>query len=229
MLEGEHVIAVYCERYGAPETLIVVESALERDGIRKLLDRVPAARSLIVTESLWAEFAQFPPGLGAMAVVVAPRHEYRESAEFCLLLDGIQDPGNVGSILRTAAAAGVEQVLLSPQCAFAWSPKVLRAGQGAHFLLQIFEDIDLVEWARAYRGTLVAAVVAEGEPLFTVALTPPVAIAIGNEGAGLSDALRAAAARRVTIPMPGGFDSLNAAAAAAVCLFECVRQRNSAK
>ena len=229
MLEGEHVIAVYCERYGAPETLIVVESALERDGIRKLLDRVPAARSLLVTESVWAEFAQFPPGLSAMAVVVAPRPEYRESAEFCLLLDGIQDPGNVGSILRTAAAAGVEQVLLSAQCAFAWSPKVLRAGQGAHFHLQIFEDIDLVEWARAYRGTLVAAVAAEGEPLFAVDLTPPVAIAIGNEGAGLSDALRAAAARRVTIPMPGGFDSLNAAAAAAVCLFERVRQRNSVK
>jgi RNA methyltransferase, TrmH family len=131
--------------------------------------------------------------------------------------------------LRTAAAAGVEQVLLSAQCAFAWSPKVLRAGQGAHFHLQIFEDIDLVEWARAYRGTLVAAVAAEGEPLYAVDLTPPIAIAIGNEGAGLSDALRAAAARRVTIPMPGGFESLNAAAAAAVCLFECVRQRNPAK
>ena len=229
MLEGEHIIAVYCERYGAPETLIVVESALEREGIRKLLDCVPAARSLVVTESAWAGFAQFPPGLGAMAVVPAPRPEYRESAEFCLLLDGIQDPGNVGSILRTAAAAGVEQVLLSAHCAFAWSPKVLRAGQGAHFHLQIFEDIDLVEWARAYRGNLVAAVAAEGEPLFAVDLTPPVAIAIGNEGAGLSEALRFAAARRVTIPMPGGFDSLNAAAAAGVCLFECVRQRSLAR
>ncbi|HWZ70294.1 MAG TPA: RNA methyltransferase [Casimicrobiaceae bacterium] len=229
VLEGEHVIAVYCERYGAPETLIVVESALEREGVRRLLDSVPAARSLIVTESAWAEFAQFPPGLGAMAVVAAPRPEYRASAGFCLLLDGIQDPGNVGSILRTAAAAGVEQVLLSAQCAFAWSPKVLRAGQGAHFHLQIFEDIDLVAWAGAYQGKLIAAVAADGEPLFTVDLTRPVAIAIGNEGAGLSDALRFAAARRVTIPMPGGFDSLNAAAAAAVCLFECVRQRNPAK
>ena len=105
-----------------------------------------------------------------MAVVVAPRPEYREGAAFCLLLDGIQDPGNVGSILRTAASAGVEQVLLSAQCAFAWSPKVLRAGQGAHFHLQIFEDVDLVEWAHAYRGTLVAAVAAEGEPLFAVDL-----------------------------------------------------------
>jgi TrmH family RNA methyltransferase len=75
----------------------------------------------------------------------------------------------------------------------------------------------------------VAAVAAEGEPLFSVDLAPPVAIAIGNEGAGLSDALRSAATRSVTIPMPGGFESLNAAAAAAVCLFECVRQRNVAK
>ncbi len=229
MLEGEHVIAAYCERYGAPETLIVVESALDRDGIRKLLETVPAARCLVVTESAWPEFAQFPWGLGAMAVVTAPRPEYRESAGFCLLLDGIQDPGNVGSILRTAAAAGVEQVFLSSQCAFAWSPKVLRAGQGAHFHLQIFEDIDLVEWAHGYRGTLVAAVAAEGEPLFGVDLMPPVAIAIGNEGAGLSDALRSAATRSVTIPMPGAFESLNAAAATAVCLFECVRQRISAK
>ena len=228
MLEGEHIIAVYCERYGVPETLIVVESALEREGIRRLLKAVPASRSLIVTESAWAEFAQFPPGLGAMAVIAAPRHDYREGASLCLLLEDIQDPGNVGSILRTAAAAGVEQVLLSTQCAFAWSPRVLRAGQGAHFHLRILEDVDLVAWTRGYRGRLVAAVVAAGEPLFSVDLAPPVAIAIGNEGAGLSEALRSAAARRVTIPMPGGFESLNAAAAAAVCLFEYVRQRNLA-
>lgn len=229
VLEGEHVIAVYFERHGLPETLIVVESALERGGIRELLDRVPPTSSLVVTDALWAHLAQFPPGLGAIAVVPTPRAGHRGSASFCLLLDGIQDPGNVGSILRTAAAAGVEQVLLSPQCAFAWSPKVLRAGQGAHFLLQIFEHVDLVAWARDYRGTLIAAVAFDGEPVFGVDLTPPVAIAIGNEGAGLSEELRAAATKRATIPMPGGFESLNAAAAAAVCLFECVRQRELGK
>jgi TrmH family RNA methyltransferase len=221
VLEGEH----YCglERTGR-RNLIVVESALEREGIRKPLGSVPASHTLIVTESACAGFAQFPAGLSAMAIVAAPRHEYRESTELCLLLDGIQDPGNVGSILRTAAAAGVEQVLLSPQCAFAWSPKVLRAGQGAHFHLQIFEDMDLIAWARCYRGTLVAAVAAAGEPLFNVDLAPPLAIAIGNEGAGLSDALRLAAARSVTIPMPGGFDSLNAAAAAACAFSMCVSE-----
>jgi TrmH family RNA methyltransferase len=229
VLEGEHIIAAYCERYGAPETLIVAESACGRDGIRELLETVPAARTLVVADSAWAEIAQLPSGLGALAVVEAPHPQRLEHAGFCLLLDGIQDPGNVGSILRTAAAAGVDQVLLSSQCAFAWSPKVLRAGQGAHFHLQIFEDVDLVEWARAYRGTLLAAVAAEGDSLFRVDLTPPITIAIGNEGAGLSGALRAVASRSVTIPMPGGFESLNAAAAAAVFLFECVRQRNLAK
>ena len=228
VLEGEHTIAAYCERYGAPETLIVVETALERDGIRALLEAVPASRTLVVNESAWAELAQLPAGLGVMAVIEAPHPKAGENADFCLLLDGIQDPGNVGSILRTAAAAGVEQVLLSSQCAFAWSPKVLRAGQGAHFHLQIFEDVDLVAWARKYQGTLVAAVAADGESLFGVDLTPPIAIAIGNEGSGLSEALRLAAARSITIPMPGGFESLNAAAAAAVCLFEFVRQRNLA-
>jgi len=117
-------------------------------------------------------------------------------------------------------------VFMSQHCAFAWSPKVLRAGQGAHFHLAIFEGIDLGGWARAYRGKVIAMVAAEGTSLYDADLTGPVAIAIGNEGAGLSDDLVAAARSRVTIPMPGGFESLNAAAAAAISLYECVRQRS---
>ena len=140
------------------------------------------------------------------------------------MLEDIQDPGNVGSMLRSAAAAGVAQAFLSKGCAFAWSPKVLRAGQGGHFHLEIFEDVDLVDWARNFRGALVAAVAHGGESLFEARLAAPIAVAVGNEGAGLSPALLAAATRRVSIPMPGGFESLNAAAAAAVCLFECARQ-----
>jgi TrmH family RNA methyltransferase len=224
VLEGEHTVASYVERHGAPETLIVVESALEREGIRRLLDTVQPSDTLIVPDAAWAEIAQLPPGLGAMAVIQAPTPQKITNPKFSLLLDDIQDPGNVGSILRTAAAAGVEEVMLSSQCAFAWSPKVLRAGQGAHFNLQIFEDVDLVEWAQAYAGTLLAAVAADGESMYTVDVAPPLALAIGNEGTGLSGALRSAARHRVTIPMPGRFESLNAAAAAAVCLFECVRR-----
>ena len=153
-------------------------------------------------------------------------------SDFCLLLDDVQDPGNVGSMLRSAAAAGVAQVLLSKHCAFAWSPKVLRAAQGAHFRLDI---------ARGRRPARMGAALpaAGGELIATVAHGRGGAVRraaqrgasrsrIGNEGAGLSPALAAQATLRVTIPMPGGVESLNAAAAAAVCLFEVVRQRSAA-
>jgi TrmH family RNA methyltransferase len=121
-------------------------------------------------------------------------------------------------------------VLLSKHCAFAWSPKVLRAGQGAHFCLDIHEDVELPAWAATYRATgadIVAAVAAGGTRLFAAPLAGRVALAIGNEGAGVSAELVARATLRVTIPMPGDVESLNAAAAAAVCLFECVRQRDA--
>ena len=140
----------------------------------------------------------------------------------------MQDPGNVGSMLRSAAAAGVRQVLLSKHCAFAWSPKVLRAGQGAHFLVDVLEDVDLAAWAAAYRaegGEVVAAVAAGGTSLYATRLRGRVAARDRQRRRRALAALLAQATQRVTIPMPGGIESLNAAAAAAVCLFECVRQR----
>jgi TrmH family RNA methyltransferase len=131
-------------------------------------------------------------------------------------------------MLRSAAAFGVEAAFLSPDCAFAWSPKVLRAGQGAHFQLEIVEDADLVAAAKAFRaggGRVLAAVADGGTPLHRAATAGRVAVALGNEGAGLSAALRAEADAAVTIPMPGGTESLNAAAAAAVMLYEVARGR----
>ena len=228
VLEGEHLVDVYLRRYGPPETMLIAESAADRPAVRALVARVPPARTLIVAEAAWADLAQLPSAVGALAVVATPVPDARRAADFCLLLDGVQDPGNVGSILRSAAAAGVAQALLSPQCAFAWSPKVLRAGQGAQFHLAIVEDVDLAGWARAYRGKVVAMVAAGGQALNRTDLRGPVAIAIGSEGAGLSDDLAAAARLRATIPMPGGFESLNAGAAAAIALYECVRQRSTA-
>ncbi len=143
----------------------------------------------------------------------------------------IQDPGNLGSMLRTAAAFGATDAYLSPGCAFAWSPKVLRAGQGAHFQIAIREDADLVALARSFRdegGHVVATVASGGAPLPASRLAGRVAVAVGNEGAGLGAALRAEADLAVTIPMPGGSESLNAAAAAAVVLYEVARQRFTA-
>ena len=227
VLEGDHLIGVYLDRGGLPESLIVVLDRLSDPRISALVARVPERHVIAVAAEIFGEVSTLPAAVGALAVVATPTPSLPSPANFHLLLEDVQDPGNVGAMLRTAAAAGVEQVLLSKHCAFAWAPKVLRAGQGAHFLTTIVEDVDLVAWARAFRGDgrVLATVASGGSDLYASAVPSRVAIVIGNEGAGLSAALLAEADARVTIPMPGGAESLNAAAAAAVVLFECVRQR----
>src|SRR5207253_601016 len=146
-----------------------------------------------------------------------------------LLLEDIQDPGNVGTLLRSAAAAGAGHVLLSAHCAFAWSPKVLRAAMGAHFGLNIVEGADLSDFVARYRGTSVALATRGETSLYDLDLRRPTAFLVGNEGAGLSQPLQAAAKVRARIPMPGRIESLNAAIAGSLCLFESVRQRVKGK
>jgi TrmH family RNA methyltransferase len=142
----------------------------------------------------------------------------------CVMLEDIQDPGNLGSMLRTCAAAGIRHVLLSAGSAHAWSPRVLRAGMGAHFALAVYEQADLPAAARAFRGSRVATRQGASQSVFSTDLKGNVAFLFGNEGAGLSRELLDAADVVVSVPMPGPVESLNVAAAAAVCLFERVRQ-----
>ena len=224
-------MAVYAGRVGAPRSLIVTDEALARPAVRALVEQFSDS-AVVVTESLFDEIATLPPGVGVLAVIETPASRPPAQADFCLLIEDVQDPGNVGSMLRTAAAAGAAHVLISKHSAFAWSPKVLRAGQGAHFCVDIHEDIDLPAWADAHRaagGEVIATVASGGESLHRASLRGRLAVAIGNEGSGLSAPLLATATRRVTIPMQRGVESLNAGAAAAVVLFECVRQRSAAR
>jgi TrmH family RNA methyltransferase len=145
----------------------------------------------------------------------------------CLMIEGLQDPGNLGSILRSAAAAAIPHVLLSKDSVQAWSPRVLRAAMGAHFMLSIHEGIDLAAAAGAYEGRIIATTQRARRALFDESLQGDVALVFGNEGGGISDRLLAMAHAVVSIPMPGNTESLNVAAAAAVCLFERVRQMNA--
>lgn len=228
VLEGTHLIDVYRQRIGPPETLIVVDDAVDDAGIAPLIARQPPSRTLAVPRALFSEIATLPPDVRALAVVVAPRSPQTAPGSFCLLLEDVQDPGNVGSMIRTAAAAGVDQVVLSRHCAFAWSPKALRAGQGAHFLTTLLEDTDVLAWATAFHATggrVVATAIDGADSVYAADLRGRVAIAIGSEGGGLTAALLALADLRLAIPMAAGSESLNAAAAAAIVLFECVRQR----
>jgi len=227
VLEGEHLVSVYLARAGLPELLIVVAERMEDPGMQAIAAQVPPTDVLIVPTKVFSQLGALPAAVGVLAVVATPSGELSAPRRFHLLLEDVQDPGNVGTILRTAAAAGVEQVLLSKHSAFAWAPKVLRAAQGAHFLTAIAENVDLQSWVRQFRaggGQIVATVPNGGQNLFTSILRAPLAIAIGNEGGGLTQALLDTVDAKLTIPMPGGMESLNVSAAAAITMFEVVRQ-----
>jgi RNA methyltransferase, TrmH family len=148
------------------------------------------------------------------------------ATESVLLLDGLQDPGNLGSILRSAAAAGIVRVYCGPGTVFAWSPKVLRAGMGAHFLLSIIEDADLAAVIRAARAPVLATSSHATQSLYEQDLRKPVVWLFGNEGQGVSPALLSLASETIAIPQAQGIESLNVAASAAICFFEQVRQRS---
>jgi RNA methyltransferase, TrmH family len=225
LLDGLHLIEAYQQRFGPPQALFVAAGKAQDEPVRGLVKALQPLAPTLLLDGLFKEVSSVEAPTGVIAIVATPvAVKPPAQLDFCVLLEDIQDPGNLGSILRSAAAAGIEHAFLSARCAFAWSPRVVRAGMGAHFALTIHEHADLVELAGSFPGKVIASTLRGGSNLFETDLTGEVALLVGNEGAGLSPALLAMATQRVTIPMPGGIESLNAAAAAAVCLFERVRQ-----
>ena len=174
---------------------------------------------------MFHELSTLDSPAGVLALINTPaQNNAPAQMDCCVVLEDLQDPGNLGSILRSAAAANVKHVLLSKGCVFAWSPRVIRAAMGAHFLLDIYEQQDLIEVVGNFNGKKIATALRAKSSLYDADLTGPMALMIGNEGAGLSPGLSSLADFQVSIPMPGKMESLNAAAAAAICLFERVRQ-----
>lgn len=232
LLDGVHLISAYHRVLGQPESLIVSETGRENSEIKHLLaEQVgeTGAKVVVMSDSLFREASPVKTPTGIMALVAIPLspvpvRKGEKGGSFFVLLEAIQDPGNLGSILRSAAAAGASDVYLSDGCADAWSPRTLRAAMGAHFLLRIHEQSDLTNVARAFDGKVIATVLKAKTSLYEIPLTGPVVFVFGNEGVGLSDGLLEASSVQASIPMPGGTESLNAAAAAAVCFFERVRQ-----
>ena len=226
IVEGAHLVTAAVDAGLAPETLLVRHGAREDREALAILARAPAAGHLELADALFDALSGLDSPPAIMAVVPTPEgRPVPPDSRFCLGIEDVQDPGNVGTLLRSAAAAGVEHVLLSPTCAFAWSPKVPRAGQGAHFAVNIVEGVDLLAFTRSFAGTSVALCGEGGESLYALDLRGPVMFLVGNEGAGLSSSLEAAAGVRAAIPMPGRAESLNAAVAGSIALFEAVRQR----
>lgn len=190
-------------------------------------------RLVEVTEPVFAKLGDTRQPQGLLAVVrkksaVLADIATRGETPPLVILDGIQDPGNAGTLIRTADAAGCRGVVFLKGCVDLYSPKVVRAAMGSLFHLPTAEGVGASELAAALAGagiTLTATALAEATPYWAADFTRPQAIVFGNEGQGVSVELLTAAANRIAIPLYGRAESLNVAASAAVILYEAARQR----
>ncbi|MFP5409401.1 MAG: TrmH family RNA methyltransferase [Gammaproteobacteria bacterium] len=225
LLDGEHLLAAYLDAGGAPHTLVRAASC-DAGRLAAFAARCPQAKCVVLPDALFAELSPVatPTGLLAEAAWLVLRAA-ADAVPFVVVLEDIQDPGNLGAMLRTAAAAGATLAVLSKGCHDPWSPKALRGGQGAQFVLPLRMGEDLVAWLRAFDGERVALALGQDCDFYGLDLRGPLAIVVGNEGAGLSPAACAASTRCAQIPMAGRVESLNASAALAVAAFEAARQR----
>lgn len=220
-LEGEHLLSAAQAR-GVRIDEVLVAAAHEHDApLQPLLQHGQRVR--VVDDKLWTGLGSLASKASVAGIAAWPGPQTIDGRMTTVVLDRVQDAGNLGSILRSAAAFGVAQVVALKGCAALWSPKVLRAGMGAHFALRLIEaaqasDLD------SLRVPLVATSPHARETVVKAALPSPCAWLFGHEGQGIAPALLERCALQVSIPQPGGEESLNVAAAAAVCLYESARR-----
>ncbi len=227
VLDGIHLAQGYLAAFGSEGMeLFVGESAVANPEIQSLIGKCRGRTTLLSDRLLDAAASvESPTGLLGVVPVATPQSDSLSDDGLLVLVDGIQDPGNLGSILRSAAAAGASAAWLSEGSADPWSPKSLRGGMGAQFRLPIRSRMDLPAAVHELRHRVLAADSGAGESIYEADLSGPVAIVIGTEGRGISAGLLALARARLRIPMEPGLESLNAAAAAAVVFFEWRRRR----
>jgi len=201
----------------------------EARGLAELL-----RKAAVISEAAAGKLSETRTPQGVFAVVEyaqPPLSELRLGPNALVLAaDGISDPGNLGTMIRSAAALGAHAVVASGDCCDVLNPKVVRATMGAIFRVPVVSGLPLSEAVAGLRDRglrIVAAVAREGRAPWEADLRGPVALLIGSEAEGLPPGFALAAEERVTIPMPGGAESLNAAGAAAVLLYEASRQRGS--
>ena len=235
LLEGIHLVQTWV---GDPalKTLLTSEAGLGNSEISHALyshlEICPETRVFLLDKGLWdllSDLVNAPHIAGLLELPkssLMPSQSISTLAGDVVILDRIQDAGNVGAILRTAAAAGFTQVLAISGCAHLWSSKVLRAGMGAHRLLDLYEGWSNQQVLSAVTAPFLAATADGSTDLFDMKkdLIHPVAWIMGSEGQGVSEDLLAQA-KGVSIPIDPRVESLNVSTAAAVCLFETVRAR----
>jgi len=224
VLDGPHLVRAFLEQGGQPVLIGVSTEALDDPEVARLV-QAGGCEVVEFAPELFRQLSPVQTPAGILALIGIPAAAELPVGTRCIvLLDAVQDPGNAGTIIRSAAAAGADAVLFGPDCADAWSPRVLRAAMGGHFSIAVHAAADLGQALHNFPGRVLAAEGRGGMPPYAHDLTGPVALLLGAEGRGLHPDLLRAAHARISIPLARGIESLNVAAAAAVILFERVRQ-----
>jgi TrmH family RNA methyltransferase len=220
-LEGDHVIKAAQARAWRLDEVLVAASHEHDASLQPLLQG--AGHVCVVDDKLWSGLGLLSSKAPIAGLVKWPGLQPVDAHVGTVVLDRVQDAGNLGSILRSAAAFGVAQVIALKGCAALWSPKVVRAGMGAHFALRLIESAE--EGALdVLQVPLVATSSYAAQSIVAATLPWPCAWVFGHEGQGVAPVLLQRCELQLAIPQPGGEESLNVAAAAAVCLYESARQ-----
>lgn len=226
VIEGIHLIDSAMRIDYPFVQIIVAESAQTNIEVQHILSRLPTYTPVLtVADSLYKSIRSLGTGIDIMAVITIPSRTLSVIDHDCLILNDVQDSGNVGTLLRTAAAVGISTVVCTPATAQAWSPKTLRAGMGAQFALTIYEGIMVSEILANVKAPLLATSSHIDTLIYQHDLSNPVAWVMGHEGKGVCDELMQSATP-IALPQPNGQESLNVAIAGSLCLYETLRQRD---
>lgn len=225
VIEGTHLLDAYLNADLTPDTVIVSEYGLANPEISQLLYRLKGVKLVTVSEQLYKEIRTLGESLPIMAIIEMPMLslDYPITHD-CLIVNGVQDNGNLGTLLRTASAVGVKTVICTTGTAQAYAPKTLRASMGANFSLDIYENVSVEKVLDMVEVPLFATSSHTDNLIYRTDLTQPLALIMGHEGQGVDDILMNQATQ-IALPQPNGQESLNVAIAGSLCLYEMLRQR----
>lgn len=226
IVEGIHLTSEYLQKVGSPEYCILA-SDIDNSEINDIVLECQKRKVKIITieQNIYAKISPVITSAGIIFVVKNNNNtadiNYKIST---VILDGVQDAGNLGTILRSAVATGVKQIICSQNTVSAWSPKVLRAGMGAHYSLNIIENQNLTDIVPNFKVPIFTTSLKATNSIYQTNLSGEVVWIFGNEGQGVSKGIQALVTNHIIIPQSSNIESLNVAMAATICMFEKMRQ-----
>lgn len=229
LAEGAHLVQVLLQRRWPVNAVLLSERGINEEA-QGLLNQFEGSNVpvFVLSASLYDMLSPVEHGAGIMCEIALPNNpQAPQEPVDALYLDGVQDPGNIGTLIRTAVAAGIKHIAASPTSTHFFSPKALRAGMGAHFGAALYEKIEPSQLKQLFGGRILAADARGGSDIYQSSdwSNQKTCWMMGAEGPGLSQAALQAADERLYIPIESDCESLNVAAAAAICLFEQRRRR----